>query len=301
MNTDFRKIKKNKLEQIVLKFTIVVLAMWIFLLHTSCSKINEPQSNEDWSFLVYSDVRLGYSVYKKLANNMGSVNPAPKLAFCLGDIIVDPANETEWDQFWKFSQPITKKMPLYLARGNHEENDPLAEHYFSKQAGTPDIKPFYYSLQLNNYYFIILDTDVKNEKDSIINNQLQWLRAQLKLASELTNIKGIFLFMHRPVFRQGANLGHTQNNAQELHQLFQKHTKILAVFAGHDHIFHYQEKDGIRYVISGGGGSPLRQGYGGDYYHFLKISFNNAQNSINLKTIGVFNEIIEEKDILPGN
>jgi hypothetical protein len=76
-----------------------------------------------------------------------------------------------------------------------------------------------------------------------------------------------------------------------------KYHKIEAVFAGHDHLFNKYIKDNVTYITTGGGGTPLHHGYGGDYYHFLKISFYKDSNRINVKSIGLFNEVLEDFDL----
>lgn len=47
-----------------------------------------------------------------------------------------------------------------------------------------------------------------------------------------------------------------RGNRDFLHSLFAKN-KVKAVFAGHEHLYNDSSKDGVRYVITGGGGSPL--------------------------------------------
>jgi hypothetical protein len=46
-----------------------------------------------------------------------------------------------------------------------------------------------------------------------------------------------------------------------LHDLFRKHG-IRLVFQGHDHIYYRTIRDGVAYVVTGGGGAPL---YGLDH------------------------------------
>jgi hypothetical protein len=52
-----------------------------------------------------------------------------------------------------------------------------------------------------------------------------------------------------------------------------------------------------KYYSGNGAGAPLHHGYGDDYYHFMKVSFYEAEDRINVKTIGMFNEIVEDLDL----
>ena len=63
----------------------------------------------------------------------------------------------------------------------------------------------------------------------------------------------------------------------DLHQLFLK-TKVKAVFAGDDHRYDRREKDGILYLISGGGGAPLASfKERGGYFHYVWISVQKGR------------------------
>ena len=41
----------------------------------------------------------------------------------------------------------------------------------------------------------------------------------------------------------------------------------------------------------------LLHGYGGDYHHFVKVSLYRGSARINLKTIGIFNEVLDDFDL----
>jgi hypothetical protein len=103
--------------------------------------------------------------------------------------------------------------------------------------------------------------------------------------------------MHQLPYPQGKHLGENLANADELHRLFMNQDKIRAIFAGHDHMFNKYVKDDIVYITTGGGGSPLYPGYGGEYHHFLKVTFYEDTTCINIKAIGVSNEIYEDFDL----
>jgi 3',5'-cyclic AMP phosphodiesterase CpdA len=274
----------------------LIISINCLLITCSKSPTNIP-GDEDWSFIVFGDSRQGYGIYEKLAIHMGKVSPIPRMAFCVGDVMKKSGNEAEWIKFYNYSMPFTKKMPLYIARGNHEGNDSASESLLRKQIDISENKPFYYSIETYGKCFNILDTEILGEENSITNRQLAWLKTKLDSVSKEISISGIFIFMHRPLFRQSRAKGKKLKNADDLHALFQNYKKIEAVIAGHDHIFHYQKKDGINYIITGGAGAPLGKEGTGNYYHFLKLSFYKDTNSYNLKTIGVFNETIENRDL----
>ena len=270
----------------------------LVLVFSSCAGIYEVpvEKDETWSFVVFSDLQQGYGVFSHLAMNINNLEPAPLAAFCCGDIMLRSANEAEWLSFTHCTEPIRQKMPLFIARGNHEGNNSASE-ILLHQYGRIASNRFYYTHTEKNTFFIVLDTYEKGLEGSILGDQLAWLEHQLDSASLEPSINHIFIFMHQPLYPQGKHMGEDLSNANELHQLFLKHKKIRAVFSGHDHIFNKYVKDGMIYITTGGGGGVLYSGYGGDYHHFLKVSFFNDMARINVKTIDIFNEIIEDFDL----
>jgi hypothetical protein len=270
----------------------------LLLVSNSCADNYElpAEKDETWSFIVFSDIQQGYGIFSQLATNVVNLEPAPKAAFCCGDIMLRSGNEAEWLSFTHCTDPIRVKMPLNIVRGNHEGNDSASENLF-RQYGHITSNHFYKSFTENNTFFVLLDTFEKGFEGSINGDQLGWLKQQLDSASMEPSVNEIFLFMHQPLFPQGKHMGEDLGNADELHQLFLKHNKIRAVFSGHDHIFNRFVKDGLIYITTGGGGGELNSGYGGDYHHFLKVSFFSDSIRINVKTIDIFNEIIEDFDL----
>ena len=265
---------------------------------SSCSDIYEvpPGKDETWSFVAFSDLQQGYGIFSHLAINIGNLEPVPRAAFCCGDIMSHSANEAEWLNFINCADPIRQKMPLFIARGNHENNDPASE-LLLHQYGRIVSNRFYYTHSEKNTFFIVLDTFEKGSEGAILADQFGWLERQLDSVSLDPSIVNIFIFMHQPLFPQGKHKGEDLKNADELHQLFLKHKKIRAVFSGHDHMFNKYVRDGIVYITTGGGGGVLYKGYGGDYHHFVKVSFFNNTTRINVKTIDIFDEIIEDFDL----
>ena len=277
-------------------FIKIFVLIFIAGLFCQCSKTEVEKSDEDWSFVVLGDQRQGYGVYGKLVKYISNYEPSPKLAVGLGDIMLNSGNEAEWLNFWRYSKPLTDKMPLFIVRGNHEGNDPVYEQILREQANIPGAN-FYYSCCSEDTYFIILDTEIRGEERSIVNEQLFWLANKLDSVSVEPNIKNIFIFTHQPVFPQGKFQDSPLINAEELHELFLENNKVKAIFGAHEHMFNRYERDGLTYIISGGAGAILHHGYGGNYYHFVKVSFYQEEERINIKTIGIFNEVIEEFDL----
>jgi hypothetical protein len=282
----------------MIKKLLVIFISFCILLSflESCKKEESKSDGEDWSFVICSDPQQGLGTYSVLAKAMAEIIPAPKASFCCGDIMLRAGNEGEWINFWKYSEPVTNLMPLYIARGNHEGYGPAAEEMLHKWGHIPG-DHLYYSENVGNVACIILDCDVTGEEQSVAGAQLEWLNQQLDAATADTSKPYIFIFIHKPLYPQGLHAWNPILNNDSLHQLFLNHPKVKAVFSGHEHMFNKFYKDGLCYIITGGAGGDLDRGYGGEYNHFVKVSFFSNPTRINIKTIGLFNEVIEDFDL----
>ena len=87
-----------------------------------------------------------------------------------------------------------------------------------------------------------------------------------------------FVFIHRPLFlpkgslKRGRVMDRYPVDRDHLHRLFLK-TGVKAVFEGDDHRYDRMDKDGILYLITGGGGAPLSAfKKKGGFFHYVWVS-----------------------------
>jgi acid phosphatase type 7 len=86
-------------------------------------------------------------------------------------------------------------------------------------------------------------------------DDLQWLKQELAASMTEEGIRHRFVVLHFGIASTGP---HGANKAlrRDVIPLLRDH-KVSLVFAGHDHIYERGDLDGVRYVLSGGGGAPL--------------------------------------------
>jgi hypothetical protein len=62
-----------------------------------------------------------------------------------------------------------------------------------------------------------------------------------------------------------------------------KRYKVSAVFAGHEHLFDDRVKDGVRYMIVGGGGAPMAKSADqGGFYQYVVVNVNKSDVAIDV-------------------
>ena len=242
---------------------------------------------EDWSFVVVGDSRSGGGIYSNLTSWMTQIRPMPVFAMHLGDMIPFPGNEFEWENFIRLSVPLMRSMEFYCTPGNHDVDGETSQEIYQRHVSLPG-NELYYSFSRDSLHFIVLDSEYPDQAKTIDDPQKTWLNNEL---AGVDPSYGIIVFVGLAVF---SDTTHTLHNAAELHALFNS-CNVLLVASGHEHRFHRITRDGICYLISGGGGSPLHSNFSGNYYHFIKISV--FPGKLNVKTIGVFGETIENFDL----
>ncbi len=224
-----------------------------------------------FKFAVIGDNRSGDRVYKKIVEGVMKRNP--DLVFNTGDLIPHPGNKEQWQNFWNLSKPIT--VPYYLTPGNHDIDDKKSAQVWRDQVDFPGDET-YYSIVHNNNLFVVLNSCEPDHDQKIEGKQLAWLKRVL--AKKGYDNK--FVFLHHPLFLwQGASYWKKSMDKypelrDALHRLFVQNG-VDIVFAGHEHTYKWLDKDGVRYVVTGGAGAPLYSAFN----HFMLIDVDGKHIS----------------------
>ncbi len=263
--------KKEKFRfKLLLFFPLILLA---FNVHAG--SIREVAANIErlklikppFSFAILGDSRDGEKVYLRLMKEI--LERKPDFIVHLGDMVSKP-REKEWRQFFEISKSVN--LPFFPAAGNHDVGATArGEEMYRKKFILPAGKP-YYVFRAGGGLFILLDSE--KGRGRIMDDQWRWLDQILSTSNDAFKM----VFLHRPLFlpmdsfKQGRAMDKYPSDRDQLHQLFVK-AKVNVVFAGDDHRYDRREKDGILYLISGGGGAPLHPfKERGGYFHYVWIS-----------------------------
>lgn len=178
-----------------------------------------------------------------------------------GDLILGGGAEglgPQWDEFERVVAQC--EVPFFPVPGNHDISCAVSEKIYEDRIG-----PLSYAFSYGNSRFIILNAEELDMAQRISDAQTAWLKQDLAKAKA----KNIFLFLHEPFFAMDwdANWG---NVAEAIHGY-----PVRAVFAGHWHYYRYWgERNGVQYIISGGGGSEVRapeEEGGFEHYLLLRV------------------------------
>ncbi len=228
------------------------------------------------SVVVYGDSRSGHSMHSWIMEGMGSL--APEAVFHTGDLVNDGREANQWITFNDIASQLPSGTPIYPALGNHEHE---SQQYFDNFE-LPGNERWYLVGDIEGFNFIVLDTGSALAAATTIapaSTQYQWLKSQL--SSSMSSTDFTVVTFHYPLFSTGQHGGDERHMAADLVPLFEQYG-VDAVFNGHNHNYERSTVNGIRYIVTGGGGAPLRNQAGtGAYselfvkaFHFCALYFD---------------------------
>lgn len=218
-----------------------------------------PAPTQPVRLAVYGDVRQGHDTHARLLEAME--REAPDAIVATGDMVMRGADEADWQRFFAVVAPVVAHIPMYPALGNHDLGRtgpnlrtafelfdlPLPEGAAEGQG--PAQRASWYTWQLAGVQIVFLDS---NRYDDAA--QLQWLEATLQHA-RTQRVRAIIAVTHAGPYSRGIHRGAAIARNRYVPLLVQYGVDVL--LSGHDHQYQRGEVEGLRYIVSGGGGAPL--------------------------------------------
>ncbi len=234
-------------------------------------KVSSPS---DFTFAVFGDNKGNSSIFDPLLRD---IDHTKDIAFAIdvGDLV--PSGKGWF--YRRFLAQIRENLgiPLLAAIGNHDLDHGSGQ--FREIFG-----PTYYSFQIGQSYFIMLDATTELGFDK---EERQWLEKELQ-SSQVS--KAHFIFMHVPPFDPrggGFNKCLPEKDGKDLLDLFKRYT-VTHIFASHIHGYFPGEWNGIPYTITGGAGGTLQ---GSDpkhfFHHYVSVQVHGGKATVTTKRIEV--------------
>ncbi|MBL9172784.1 MAG: metallophosphoesterase family protein, partial [Verrucomicrobiales bacterium] len=199
----------------------------------------------------WGDNHQGTDVLRTHVENL--LKHSPDLICVAGDMVNFGNSLEEWHEYW--FKPLehlnaAQTVPVIFARGNHD-----GEHALSYAYSTLPGNESWFAFDYGNARMIFLDSEAPG---SMAPEQREWLRLEL-LRPETQQAAFRIVCFHKPPWSQFWNGGgHTQEEfvLREWIPLFRLNGVDL-VISGHEHAYHRGARDGVTYVVTGGGGGFL--------------------------------------------
>lgn len=202
-------------------------------------------------------------VYEEIVAEIEAMRP--DFVMTVGDAIEGYTADTltlksQWDEYFSILKPLT--MPIYLTPGNHDITTDAALGMYREKAGEP-----YYSFNLKNYHFIVLDVSRQEASNSLPKAELDWLIKDLQTHRDAAQI---LVFYHKPFWYDTIVMG----KPDTLHSLFMANG-VDAVFNGHMHSYFSAKIDGVLYTSVGSSGGIIDAVPSDLDYHFTWVTIDD--------------------------
>lgn len=237
-------------------------------------------SGEPFSFAVVGDAEPGRFWFERMFNRRRVFRrllerleaEAVDFSMQLGDM-VSRGVLRNYLRFMKELCRVRVARPYLTVIGNHDRRNP---HKPSDGSLYHEVwGPTHYHFDHGGVRFIVLDTSQLR----LAARQLKWLGLALR-----TDLRKV-IFTHVPPaglspwtnFAGLSGVGGFKKGGPEFMELVSR-SHVDRIYVGHIHGFGVLERDGVRYVLSGGGGSPLfPSGARQRFHHYLTVRFEGSQ------------------------
>jgi 3',5'-cyclic AMP phosphodiesterase CpdA len=250
------------------------------------SRITVADPN-DFSFAVMGDNKGNHSVFEPLAQDIDH-DKEIRFAIDCGDLV----REGRVGLYRRFLQRVQENLaiPFLTAIGNHDLNDDGSNKNYQEIFG-----PTYYSFQVGQGYFIVLDAITEADFDK---KERQWLENELQKSQAS---KACFVFMHVPVIDPRGGIFHKSlpdKDQQDLLDLFRRY-KVTHLFASHLHGYFSGIWEGVPYTLTGGAGARL-QGTDPEHFfhHYVKVHVSQGKADIMVRRIDTANTVVFFFDLM---
>lgn len=209
-----------------------------------------PAAGQPFEFVLYGDNRTRPDAHKKVVESILK-HSHPDFIVQTGDMVENGTDNSLWPVFFDIERELLRKTPIFPTVGNHERNARDYYEFFQQQP--------YYSFTWGNAHFSMLDSDIGNVaageagKQAFWKEQIAWLEEDLR---KNQNAAFRFVVAHHPPMSAVGTRQEANPHMTALMPLFEQMHVSAALF-GHDHNYQHYLRNGIHYLISGGGGAPL--------------------------------------------
>jgi hypothetical protein len=179
--------------------------------------------------------------------------------------------------------------------GNHDIESLTTPQIYQKAVG-PSSDSKYYSFDLFDCHFIVLDTEIPDQTRGISGNQLAWLQNDLK--THAYSAQYLFVFTYLPLYSQEHYEKKNLANTDELHRLFTEYG-VDIVFSGYGHTFYIHQKNSVHYVGTGGKAPNDMKGIDGHSNSYILIELLHPDNIL-IHKLDVLGRLLQT-DIIPVN
>ncbi len=250
-------------------------APWRTRVHLDRLQAAARKPGEAFEFAVLGDAEPGrFWIWRALFNRPGVFRrqlsrvqtQSVDFTIQLGDM-VSCGKPRHYFDFFRQLHGLPIEKPYLTVIGNHDRSHPHGRSHsrvYRRLFG----RATNYFFDYGGVRFIVLDSS----RQRLTQAQIRWLAAVCRGPRRkvvLTHMPPVLLGLWGPA---GHRMGGFHQGAHQFTDLMAE-LAVERVYMGHVHAFGVQDYKGVRYVLTGGGGSPLFPSGARDrFHHFLTVS-----------------------------
>jgi predicted phosphodiesterase len=213
-----------------------------------------PVRPAPFRFAIYGDTRSDPRTHRAVIEAVR--RDGPDFVVHTGDLVADGREEALWQNFFDVAAPLLRDVPFVPVIGNHEFLSPMssgAENYrryvhFEPTGPSPELDAVF---RFANARFVLTSS-----YDDWTGPSRDWLTRELEAARREEPDGWLFVVMHEGPRSSGPHGDSEALRDAGVDRLLRR-LRVDLVISGHDHAYERGDDDGLRYMVSGGGGAPL--------------------------------------------
>ncbi len=205
----------------------------------------------EFLFLVYGNTHTFPERVARVAATMAVHESEAAFVIHSGNLIGYSSRE-EWERFFITAGELILSRPLLAVIGENEVDDADYYKFLSLPLGGGESAEQWWSFSYGNILIIGLDSNLALHADAQAAEQTAWLQTELAAAQA----KFIVVVVHHPLFSSIYAGGENAILRDAWHAIFVEYGVDL-VFSGYVGGYEHIRRDGIHYIVTGGGGGPL--------------------------------------------
>lgn len=235
-----------------------------------------PEDARPFSFVIYGDNRSNPYAHAAI---VATIRKTPHdFLVHTGDMVYNGSDLQDWREFFSIERDLLRERCVFPTIGNHEIAMPTSDGALRyarmfRVPAPPEAAERWYTFRWSSARFFMLDA-----QDDFSTNERAWLEKALEDAKNEPGVVQRFVVLHHGPYSSGLHGANESLRVARIPELLRKH-KVDLVISGHDHTYERGDANGLRYVVSGGGGAPLYREYRAEKttlkfeptYHFIKV------------------------------
>lgn len=183
----------------------------------------------------------------------------PAFVVHAGDLVCHGSRAADWSRFLEDFAPVFDAgIPCFPALGNHDYYGGNAAALARRDEVFPHVAGRrWFELRFRSAAILVLDSNLDELSTAEAAAQDVWFRETLAAAEADAGILYILVIAHHPPYTNAKGLGESREVQERFVAKLTPKVRVLA--SGHVHAYEHFLRNGVHFLVSGGGGGPQRE------------------------------------------